>query len=64
MTHLGRCLTSRGVKPIVKYQHSFKNTYLYGSFSPINGDSFVWEIEGTTSQIFYDYLVAFSKHKP
>jgi transposase len=48
----------------VKYQHAFKNTYLYGSFSPINGDSFVYEIEGTTSEIFYEYLKAFSKHKP
>ena len=64
MTHIGRCLTARGVKPIVKYQHAFKNTYLYGSFSPINGDSFVYEIEGTTSEIFYSYLKEFSKYKP
>jgi len=64
MTHIGRCLTSKGIKPIVKYQHAFKNTYLYGSFSPINGDSFVYEIEGTTSEIFYKYLVEFSKYKP
>lgn len=64
MTHIGRCLTARGVKPIVKYQHAFKNTYLYGSFSPINGDSFVYEIEGTTSEIFYKYLLEFSKYKP
>lgn len=64
MTHIERCLTAKGVKPIVKYQHAFKNTYLYGSFSPINGESFVYEIEGTTSEIFYQYLVAFSKHKP
>ena len=63
-THIGRCLTSRGVKPIVKYQHAFKNTYLYGSFSPINGDSFVYEIEGTTSEIFYSYILEFSKYKP
>ena len=63
-THIGRCLTARGVKPIVKYQHAFKNTYLYGSFSPVNGDSFVYEIEGTTSEIFYEYLKAFSKHQP
>lgn len=63
-THIGRCLTARGVKPIVKYQHAFKNTYLYGSFSPINGDSFVFEIEGTTSEIFYLYILEFSKHKP
>jgi transposase len=63
-THIGRCLTARGVKPIVRYQHAFKNTYLYGSFSPINGDSFVSEIEGTTSEIFYNYISEFSKYKP
>ena len=48
----------------MKYQHAFKNTYLYGSFSPIDGDSFVYEIEGTTSEIFYKYLMDFSKHRP
>ncbi|WP_255710079.1 IS630 family transposase [Aquimarina aquimarini] len=64
MTHTGRCLTSKGVKPIVKYQHAFKNTYLYGIFSPINGDAFIYEIEGTASEIFYKYLVEFSKYKP
>ena len=64
MTHVGKCLTAKGIKPIVNYQHAFKNTYLYGSFSPINGDSFVYEIEGTTSQIFYQYLLEFSKYKP
>ena len=63
-THIGKCLTARGVKPIVNYQHAFKNTYLYGSFSPINGNSFVYEIEGTTSEIFYLYLKEFSKYKP
>lgn len=63
-THVGKCLTARGIKPIVKYQHAFKNTYLYGSFSPVNGDSFVYEIEGTTSDIFYAYIKAFSEYKP
>lgn len=63
-THIGTCLTAMGVKPIANYQHAFKNTYLYGSFSPINGDSFVYEIEGTTSQIFHEYLKEFSLHKP
>lgn len=64
MTHVGRCLTAEGVKPIVNYKHAFKNTYLYGSFSPIDGDIFVYEIEGTTSQIFYKYLCALSEHRP
>ena len=62
MTHLGKYLTARGVKPIVKYQHAFKSTYLYGSYSPINGDSFVWEIDGTDTKIFEAYLQAFSKY--
>ncbi len=64
MTHIGRCLTSKGVKPIVKYKHAFKNTYLYGAFSPIDGDAFVYEIEGTTSEIFYKYLLQLSEHRP
>lgn len=63
MTHVGKYLTARGIKPIVKYQHAFKNTYLFGSYSPINGDSFVWEINGTDTKIFEAYLQAFSKHR-
>lgn len=64
MTHIGKCLTSRGVKPIITYQHRFTNTYLYGSYSPINGDSFVWEINGVDSKIFEAYLKEFSQKKP
>lgn len=64
MNHLGKYLTARGVKPIVSYQHIFKTTYLYGSYSPINGDSFVWEIDGVNNQIFESYLQAFSLYKP
>lgn len=64
MTHIGKCLTAKGVKPIVKYQHAFKNTYLYGAFSPVDGDSFVYEIEGTTSEIFFKYIEQLSLHRP
>jgi transposase len=64
MTHLGRYLTASGIKPIVSYQHVFKTTYLYGSYSPINGDSFVWEINGVNTAIFEDYLKEFSQYKP
>ena len=64
MTHLGRYLTACGVKPIVSYQHIFKTTYLYGSYSPINGDSFVWEINGVNTAVFEAYLQEFSKYKP
>ena len=56
MTHLGKCLTVKGVKLVVSYQHKFQTTYLYGNYSPINGDSFVWEIDGVTTTIFESYL--------
>ncbi|WP_216664198.1 transposase [Lentimicrobium sp. S6] len=63
MIHVGRCFTAKGIKPIIKYQHAFKNTYLYGRFSSIGGGYFIYEIEGTTSEIFYNYLLEFSKYK-
>ena len=64
MTHIGKCLTARGIKPIVKYQHRFETTYLYGSYSPINGNSFVWEINGVDTKIFESYLKHFAQYKP
>ena len=64
MTHLGKFLTASGVKPVVEYQHIFKTTYLYGSYSPINEDSFVWEINGVDTSIFKTYLKHFSLYKP
>ena len=64
MNHMGRYVTASGVKPIVTYQHIFETTYLYGSYSPINGDSFVWEINGVNTEVFEAYLREFSQHKP
>lgn len=61
---MGRCLSAKGVRPHVDYQHKFKNTYLWGSYSSVDGDSFVWEINGVDSKIFELYLKAFSLHKP
>ena len=48
----------------MNYQHTFENTYLWGSYSPITGDSFVWEINGVDSKIFEHYLKALSEFKP
>ncbi len=36
---------------------------MYGSYSPVDGDSFVWEINGTDTKIIEAYLQAFSKHR-
>lgn len=64
MTHTGSCIAAKGVQPIVDYQHKFSTTYLWGSYSPVDGDSFVWEINGVSCKIFEAYLNALSKHRP
>jgi transposase len=64
MSHIGRCITAKGVRPVISYQHRFSTTYLYGSYSPVDGNSFVWEINGTTCDIFKRYLHEFSKQRP
>jgi hypothetical protein len=61
--NLIHCLAVR-VKPIVSYQYIFKTTYLYGSYSQINGDCFVWEINGVNPKILEVYLKKFSLYKP
>jgi len=64
MSHIKSCITAQGVRPVIPYQHKFATTYLHGSYSPIDGDSFVWEIDGVNTFIFEAYLWAFSTHRP
>jgi len=64
MTHMGSCISAKGVRPVIGFSQKFHSTYLYGSYSPVDGDSFVWEIEGVSTQIFESYLHAFSQHRP
>lgn len=64
MSQLGSCIAARGVVPVVDYQHRFSATYLYGAYSPIDGDSFVWEVEGVSTKIFEAYLKGLSLHRP
>lgn len=52
------------MRPLVNYQHKFQNTYLWASYSPITGDSFVWEINGVDTKIFEAYLHEFAKFNP
>lgn len=63
-TEVGTVITAKAVAPKVKFQHKFKNTYLYGAYSPINGDSIVLEIENVNKDIFHNYLKQLSEHKP
>jgi transposase len=57
-------LTAKGVKPVCPYQHKFENTYLYGAFSPINGDSFLLELPFCNTECFQLYILELSKLNP
>lgn len=59
-----RCLTRRGVKPIVPYQHRFKNFYLFGAYAPGSGDHFTLEMPYCNADGFQQWMDAFSKHQP
>ena len=64
LTRTGRVLTAKGVKPVCPYQHKFENTYLYGAFSPINGDSFLLELPYCDTDCFQFYIQELSKQNP
>lgn len=57
-------LTARGVKPICTFQQEYKNQYLFGSFSPINGNHFLYEMSCCDGETFQLFLNEFSKYKP
>jgi len=64
MTILRRKITARGVKPIVDYQHKFKNLYLFCAFSGINGAHFLLELPYCNSDNFQTFLNMFAKSNP
>jgi len=49
---------------VCPYQHKFENTYLYGAFSPINGDSFLLELPYCETNCFQLFLDELSKYNP
>lgn len=59
-----RCLTARGVKPVVPYQHRFKNFYLFGAYAPCNGDHFTLELPYCNADCFQLWLDEFAAHQP
>jgi len=63
-TRNGRSLTVKGVKPVCIFQQVFKSTWLFGAFSPKDGDKFILELPHCSSDMFQLYLDEFSKQKP
>jgi len=63
-TRAGKSLTAKGVKPICIFQQVYKSTYLFGSFSPIDGSHFIQNYNKCTAENFQNYLNSFSLIKP
>lgn len=63
-TRNGKALTAQGVKPICPFHQIFKTTYLFGAFSPIDGDSFLLELPNCNTDSFQLYLNEFSLQNP
>ena len=64
MTVQRRIITAKGIKPKLNYQHKFEYTYLFGAFSPFNGDHFTLEFPYCNSDCFQQYLEELSAYKP
>ena len=62
-TRNSRMITAKGVSPICNYQHEFKNTYLFGAFSPINGHSFILDLPVCDTEMFQLFLDEFSSQQ-
>jgi len=64
ITKQKRVVSARGVKPVGKYKHSYLYKWLWGSFSPITGESFCMTTTVVCKEFFIRYLNDFSLHKP
>lgn len=64
MTKQKKVLVSQGVEPIGKFQHTYKQVWLWGIFSIITGKSFYWETPIVNNLIFEDYLKAYASIEP
>lgn len=53
-------MTARGIKPICPFQQVYQSTYIYGAFSPIDGNSFMLELPRCNGKIFQVFLDEFS----
>lgn len=63
-TRNGKALTAKGIKPICPFHQVFKSLYLFGAFSPINGDKFLLEMPNCNAANFQIFLDCFSAQNP
>lgn len=63
-TRNGKALTAKGIKPICPFHQVFKTTYLFGAFSPVNGNKFLLELPFCNAAMFQLFLDEFSLEDP
>lgn len=63
-TRNGKALTAKGIKPICPFHQVFKTLYLFGAFSPINGEKFLLEMPNCNAANFQIFLDDFSAQNP
>ncbi len=57
-------LTAKGIKPICPFQQVFQSTYLYGAFSPFDGNSFMLNLPYCDANCFQIFLNEMSYENP
>ena len=63
-TRNGKSITLKGVKPVCPFIQDFKNTYLFGAFSPITGSSLLLDMPYCNTECFEVFLEELSKQQP
>jgi hypothetical protein len=63
-TRNGKALTAKGIQPICPYQQVFQLLYLFGAFSPIDGDMLFMETDGCNTNAFRAFLNELSGKRP
>ncbi|MDR2145635.1 MAG: transposase [Tannerella sp.] len=64
ITQNGKSLTAKRIKPVCPFQQAFKNLWLSGAFSPVNGEHFLLELPVCNSDCFQIWLNEFSELNP
>ncbi len=55
-----RRITKRGIKPIMRIQDEYENTYVFGAVAPADGSSIIWEMPWLNGATFQEFLNAMS----
>jgi transposase len=63
-TRNGKALTANGIKPICPFHQVFQSTYLFGAFSPLNGESLLLKLPNCNTENFQHFLKKMSEQNP